>query len=112
MLRKLHTRLMYSTPVVKYDRNGFKPRPRQLIFTQAAAYMVEEAKIKQRVEYSALTGVSVSNLSDSMMILHVKCDDVKQKGDLVLQCDYLFEAVTKLSVVANKQGAIKVVQGR
>ncbi|XP_036382610.1 unconventional myosin-Ih [Megalops cyprinoides] len=106
-----HERIKYSTPVVKYDRNGFKPRQRQIIFTQAAAYLVEEAKIKQRVEYSALTGVSVSNLSDSMMILHVKCDDVKQKGDLVLQCDYLFEAVTKLSVVANKQGAIKVVQG-
>ncbi|KAG5840358.1 hypothetical protein ANANG_G00187960 [Anguilla anguilla] len=104
-------RIKYSTPVVKYDRNGFKSRQRQLILTQAAAYVAEEAKIKQRVAYGALTGVSVSNLTDSIMILHVRCEDAKQKGDLVLECEHLFEALTKLSVVANKQDAIKVVQG-
>uniref|UniRef100_A0A8C1E365 Myosin IHb n=1 Tax=Cyprinus carpio carpio TaxID=630221 RepID=A0A8C1E365_CYPCA len=69
----------YSVPVIKYDRNGFRPRFRQLIFTQAAAYLVEEAKIKQRVNYSSLKGVSVSDLSDNFLILHVTCDDTKQK---------------------------------
>lgn len=29
-----------------------------------------------------------------------------------MQCDHLFEFLTKLSVAANKQNAIKVVQGR
>lgn len=29
-----------------------------------------------------------------------------------MQCDHLFEFLTKLSVIANKQSAIKVVQGR
>uniref|UniRef100_A0A3P8Q309 Myosin IHb n=2 Tax=Astatotilapia calliptera TaxID=8154 RepID=A0A3P8Q309_ASTCA len=101
----------YSVPVVKYDRNGFRPRLRQLIFTQEAAYLVEEAKIKQRIDYSSLKGVSVSNLSDNFLILHVTCDDSKQKGDLVLQCDFLFEALTKLSVIVNKQNCIHVVQG-
>lgn len=48
--------MQYSVPVIKYDRNGFRPRFRQLIFTQAAAYLVEEAKIKQRVNYSSLKG--------------------------------------------------------
>ncbi|KAM3874507.1 unconventional myosin-Ih-like [Diretmus argenteus] len=104
-------RIKYSVPVVKYDRNGFRPRLRQLIFTQTAAYMVEEAKIKQRIDYNSLKGVSVSNLSDNFLILHVLCEDIKQKGDLVLQCDYLFEALTKLSLVAKKQSCIKVVQG-
>ncbi len=52
----------YSVPVIKYDRNGFRPRFRQLIFTQAAAYLVEEAKIKQRVNYSSLKGeISMPN---------------------------------------------------
>lgn len=46
----------YSVPVVKYDRNGFRPRLRQLIFTQEAAYLIEEAKIKQRIDYSSLKG--------------------------------------------------------
>uniref|UniRef100_A0A3B4V5C7 Unconventional myosin-Ih-like n=1 Tax=Seriola dumerili TaxID=41447 RepID=A0A3B4V5C7_SERDU len=132
-----HEHIKYSVPVVKYDRNGFRPRLRQLIFTQEAAYLVEEAKIKQRIDYSSLKGVSVSNLSDNFLILHVTCDDIKQKvystpmrlvstvdddikitksecfsqGDLVLQCDYLFEALTKLCVVTDKQNCIKVVMG-
>ncbi|XP_068190272.1 unconventional myosin-Ih isoform X1 [Antennarius striatus] len=106
-----HESIQYSVPVVKYDRNGFRPRLRQLIFTQEAAYLVEEAKVKQRIDYNSLKGVSVSNLSDNFLILHVTCDDIKQKGDLVLQCDYLYEALTKLCVIANKQNYIKVVQG-
>lgn len=97
------SRPQYSVPVVKYDRNGFRPRLRQLIFTQEAAYMVEEAKIKQRIDYSSLkgdaiilghrrvlcdsgfkgdcrfVGVSVSNLSDNFFILHVACYDAKKK---------------------------------
>uniref|UniRef100_A0A8C5D8T1 Unconventional myosin-Ih-like n=1 Tax=Gouania willdenowi TaxID=441366 RepID=A0A8C5D8T1_GOUWI len=101
----------YSVPVVKYDRNGFRPRPRQLIFTHKAAYLVKEAKIRQRIDYSFFKGVSVSNLSDNFFILHVRCEDLKQKGDLVLQCDFLFEALTKLSVITNKQNYINVVQG-
>lgn len=96
-----------------------------------------------------LPGVSVSTLSDNFLILHVQCEDIKQKvgcpknlfidvhkcilfyyalyqlfsewnrtrkcafpllhflfaqGDLVLQCDYLFEALTKLS--AGQQAAL------
>ncbi|KAL0965644.1 hypothetical protein UPYG_G00283890 [Umbra pygmaea] len=104
-------RIKYSVPVVKYDRNGFRPRFRQLIYTGAAAYLVEEAKIKQRVQFNNLKGVSVSNLNDNFFILHVQCEDIKQKGDLVLQCDHLFEALTKLCLVVNKQNCINVVQG-
>uniref|UniRef100_A0A3B3QXB4 Myosin IH n=1 Tax=Paramormyrops kingsleyae TaxID=1676925 RepID=A0A3B3QXB4_9TELE len=54
--------------------------------------------------------ISVSNLSDGILILHV-APEVKQKGDLVLQCDHLFETLTKLSMVANKRNVVKVVQG-
>uniref|UniRef100_A0A8C8MH16 Myosin IHa n=1 Tax=Oncorhynchus tshawytscha TaxID=74940 RepID=A0A8C8MH16_ONCTS len=103
--------IVYSIPIVKYDRNGFKARPRQLILTQTAAYVVDDAKIKQRVLYTTLKGVSVSTLSDGIIIFHIPSEDDKQKGDLIMQCDHLFEALTKLSVVANKQSAINVVQG-
>uniref|UniRef100_A0A3B3QQ36 Unconventional myosin-Ih-like n=1 Tax=Paramormyrops kingsleyae TaxID=1676925 RepID=A0A3B3QQ36_9TELE len=102
----------YAAPVVKYDRNGFRPRHRQLILTQAAVYLVEESRVKQRVEYGSLKGVSVSHLSDNFLVLHVTCDDLKQKGDVVLQCDSLFEVITKLSVEANKVSAIRVVKDR
>uniref|UniRef100_A0A3Q3JI70 Myosin IHa n=1 Tax=Monopterus albus TaxID=43700 RepID=A0A3Q3JI70_MONAL len=74
-----HEHIKYSVPIIKYDRNGFKPRPRQLILTQTAAYVIEKAKIKQRVLYTALKGISVSNLTDGMIIFHVTCEDSKQK---------------------------------
>ncbi|XP_041854522.1 unconventional myosin-Ih isoform X2 [Melanotaenia boesemani] len=102
--------IKYSVPVIKYDRNGFKPRPRQLILTQTAAYLVEEAKIKQRVLYASLKGISVSNLTDGIIVFHITCEDPKQKGDLAMQCDHLFEFLTKLSAIAKKENVIKVVQ--
>uniref|UniRef100_A0AAY4BB67 Myosin IHb n=1 Tax=Denticeps clupeoides TaxID=299321 RepID=A0AAY4BB67_9TELE len=65
----------------------------------------------QVLSHMEANSVSVSNLSDNFLILHIACDDVKQKGDLVLQCDYLFEALTRLSVVTNNKNLVKIVQG-
>uniref|UniRef100_A0A8C7QS50 Myosin IH n=1 Tax=Oncorhynchus mykiss TaxID=8022 RepID=A0A8C7QS50_ONCMY len=100
-----HEGIKYSIPIVKYDRNGFKARPRQLILTQTAAYVVDDAKIKQRVLYTTLKGEHSPNAIQCVL---TSC----AQGDLIMQCDHLFEALTKLSVVANKQSAINVVQGR
>uniref|UniRef100_A0A8C8JHS2 Myosin IHa n=1 Tax=Oncorhynchus tshawytscha TaxID=74940 RepID=A0A8C8JHS2_ONCTS len=97
-----HEGIKYSIPIVKYDRNGFKARPRQLILTQTAAYVVDDAKIKQRVLYTTLKGDP-----NAIQCVLTSC----AQGDLIMQCDHLFEALTKLSVVANKQSAINVVQG-
>ncbi|XP_068594687.1 unconventional myosin-Ih [Brachionichthys hirsutus] len=109
MIRNEH--IKYSVPVLKYDRNGFKARPRQLILTQTAAYVADEAKIKQRVLHTSLKGISVSNLTDSTIVFHIRCEDPKEKGDLIMQCDHLFEFLTQLCVIAKKQNAVKVVQG-
>ncbi|XP_056676907.1 unconventional myosin-Ih-like [Monodelphis domestica] len=103
--------IQYGTPVVKYDRNGFKARPRQLILTEKALYVVELAKIKQRIEYEALNGVSTSNLSDGIFVIHVSPEDIKQKGDIILLCEHIFETVTKLSMMVKKADFVKVVQG-
>lgn len=46
----------YGVPVTKYDRRGFKPRPRQLLLTNTFAVLVDRTKIKQRLDYSALRG--------------------------------------------------------
>lgn len=104
--------------MIKYDRNGFKPRPRQLILTQTAAYVIEEAKIKQRVLYTSLkgqnnviiyisplrmflfwaksvcyclvAGISVSNLSDGIIVFHITCEDPKQKVCGFITCRRYF----------------------
>uniref|UniRef100_A0A2K6AAG0 Unconventional myosin-Ic n=1 Tax=Mandrillus leucophaeus TaxID=9568 RepID=A0A2K6AAG0_MANLE len=69
----------YAVPVVKYDRKGYKPRSRQLLLTPNAVVIVEDAKVKQRIDYANLTGISVSSLSDSLFVLHVQREDNKQK---------------------------------
>lgn len=46
----------YAVPVTKYDRKGYKARPRQLLLTANSAVIVEEAKVKQRIDYGVLKG--------------------------------------------------------
>lgn len=55
----------YVTPVIKYDRNGFKARDRLLVLTQSSAYVVEMAKIKQKIDYATLKGNGGTSLSAS-----------------------------------------------
>ncbi|CAL8281436.1 unnamed protein product [Arctogadus glacialis] len=104
-------KVQYGVSVIKYDRRGFKPRPRQLLLTGSAIVLVEKTKIKQRIDYDALRGISVSRLSDGILVLHVLCEDNKQKADLVLLCDHVIEVVTKVAMMANKVDQVNVSQG-
>uniref|UniRef100_A0A8C8RM37 Myosin IC n=1 Tax=Pelusios castaneus TaxID=367368 RepID=A0A8C8RM37_9SAUR len=103
--------IKYAVPVVKYDRKGYKPRARHLLLTQSTIFVVEEAKIKQRIDYANLTGISVSSLSDSVFVLHVRCEDNKQKGDVVLQSDHVIETLTKIAMSADKVNNVNISQG-
>uniref|UniRef100_A0A4W6BNS5 Myosin Ic, paralog b n=1 Tax=Lates calcarifer TaxID=8187 RepID=A0A4W6BNS5_LATCA len=112
VLQALGTEKMkYAVPVTKYDRKGYKARPRQLLLTSSSAVIVEEAKLKQRIDYAALKGISVSSLSDGLFVLHVPSDDNKQKGDVVLQSDHVIETLTKIAICADKINSININQG-
>ncbi|GCC19318.1 hypothetical protein chiPu_0021039, partial [Chiloscyllium punctatum] len=71
--------IKYAVAVTKYDRNGYRPRARQLLVTPDSALIMEEAKLKQKIDYVNLNGISVSSLSDGLFVLHVPCEDNKQK---------------------------------
>uniref|UniRef100_A0ABK0LGY1 Myosin 1C n=1 Tax=Rattus norvegicus TaxID=10116 RepID=A0ABK0LGY1_RAT len=103
--------IQYAVPVVKYDRKGYKPRSRQLLLTPSAVVIVEDAKVKQRIDYANLTGISVSSLSDSLFVLHVQREDSKQKGDVVLQSDHVIETLTKTALSADRVNNININQG-
>lgn len=104
-------KVQYGVPVIKHDRRGFKPRPRQLLLTNTYAVLVDRTKIKQKIEYAALRGISVSSLSDGMFVLHMPSEDNKQKGDVVLHCNHVIELVTKLSMMASKVNYVNVNPG-
>uniref|UniRef100_A0A4W3JES1 Myosin Ic, paralog b n=1 Tax=Callorhinchus milii TaxID=7868 RepID=A0A4W3JES1_CALMI len=104
-------KIQYAVPVTKYDRKGYRARTRQLVIAQSSAFIVEEAKLKQRIDYNNLRGISVSSLSDGLFVLHVPCEDNKQKGDVVLQSDHVIETLTKLAMTADKVNNINIIQG-
>uniref|UniRef100_A0A3Q2GJI7 Myosin Ic, paralog b n=1 Tax=Cyprinodon variegatus TaxID=28743 RepID=A0A3Q2GJI7_CYPVA len=101
----------YAVPVTKYDRKGYKPRSRQLLLTADSAVIVEEGKLKQRIDYGSLKGISVSSLSDGLFVLHVPSEDNKQKGDVVLQSEHVIETLTKIAICADKINSININQG-
>ncbi|XP_076138752.1 myosin Ic, paralog b isoform X1 [Alosa pseudoharengus] len=104
-------KMKYAIPVTKYDRKGYKARSRQLLLTANCVVIVEEAKLKQRVDYNSLKGISVSSLSDGVFVLHVPCEDNKQKGDVVLQSEHVIETLTKLAICADKINSININPG-
>uniref|UniRef100_A0A3Q1CC80 Myosin motor domain-containing protein n=1 Tax=Amphiprion ocellaris TaxID=80972 RepID=A0A3Q1CC80_AMPOC len=104
-------KVQYGVSVIKYDRRGFKPRPRQLLLTNTFAVLVDRTKIKQRIDYAALRGISVGSLSDGMFVLHMPTEDNKQKGDAVLHCSHVIEVVTKLAMMANKTSYVNINPG-
>ncbi|MGH0125045.1 UNVERIFIED_CONTAM: hypothetical protein FKN15_043954, partial [Acipenser sinensis] len=104
-------KIKYGVAVTKYDRKGYKARQRQLLLTQNSAFIVEEAKLKQRIDYSIMKGISVSSLSDGLFVLHVPCEDNKQKGDVILQSDHVIETLTKVAMSADKVNNLNITQG-
>ncbi|KAL4657338.1 unconventional myosin-Ic-like isoform X1 [Arapaima gigas] len=103
-------KVKYAVAVTKYDRTGYRARPRQLLLMSTSAVIVEQGKLKQRIDYTALRGISVSSLSDGIFVLHLPYEDKKQKGDVVLQTDHLIEAVTKLAMNADKVHCVNISQ--
>nr|KAF6312000.1 myosin IH [Pipistrellus kuhlii] len=98
----------------RIDEGDINPKVLQLLGSekiQRAAYVVELAKVKQKIEYAALRGVTTSNLSDGFLILHVSPGASKHKGDAILQCEHVIEAVTKLVMLVKKENLVHIVQG-
>uniref|UniRef100_A0A3P8WWW9 Myosin Ic, paralog a n=1 Tax=Cynoglossus semilaevis TaxID=244447 RepID=A0A3P8WWW9_CYNSE len=104
-------KVQYGASVTKYDRRGFKPRPRQLLLCNTFAVLVDRTKIKQKFDYMALKGISLSSLSDGMFVLHMPVSDKKQKGDAVLQCNNAIELVTKVAMMADKMDHVNICPG-
>ncbi|KAM5191666.1 unconventional myosin-Ih [Mantella aurantiaca] len=111
LMTMCYDKVKYGIPTIKYDRHGFKARPRHLLLTQTKLYVTEQVKIKQMVEYSNITEISVSDMSDGFLIVHVSPEDNKQKGDVVIQCEHIFEVVTKLCMLSSKKEAVKIGHG-
>lgn len=86
----------YSAPVTKFDRHGYKARERYFVLTKAAVYLLDakDCKVKHRLTFSDITGITVTKGVDNLIVVRLPEDAKKEKGDLILECRFLIEALT------------------
>jgi len=89
--------LQYSIKVTKFDRHGYESRDRYLVLTNAAVYLldVKDCKIKHRLTFADIAGITVTNGNDNLLLIRLAEASIKtNKGDLILDCDFLVETLT------------------
>ena len=64
----------YSTLVEKYDRHGYKKRPRIVILTDKFVYGldVETLKLRDNIALSRIDGIRLSKFADGFIVLRLK----------------------------------------
>ncbi|XP_043514195.1 unconventional myosin IC isoform X1 [Frieseomelitta varia] len=104
--------IKYATPVIKYDRHGYKPRERVLILTEYAVYILDTLKtfkLKHRLPYKSIEELVVTGESDNLLIVRIPPELKKDKGDLILEVPHIIEALTKAIVITNNPNILKIV---
>lgn len=54
----------------------------------------KDCKIKHRLTFNDITGITVTNGPDNLIVVRLPEDAKKEKGDLILECKFLIEALT------------------
>ncbi|XP_043474032.1 unconventional myosin IC isoform X3 [Leptopilina heterotoma] len=104
--------IMYATPVIKYDRHGYKPRERVLILTEKAVYILDTIKtfkLKHRLPYKSIEELVVTAESDNLLIVRIPADSKKDKGDLILEVPHIIEALTKAIDITSNPEILNIV---
>lgn len=100
-------RLHYVTPVIKYDRHGYKPRERFLLLGNNALYLLDAKTYKQKHRLPLdKIDFCVSSHKDNLMLVRIPDDLKKDKGDLILEipaiiecCIWIIDVTTKRNIV-------------
>ncbi|CAH0715296.1 unnamed protein product, partial [Brenthis ino] len=109
-------KLIYSCEAVKYDRRGYKPRPRALLASDHALYVLDAAarktfKLKHRLPLDKLR-VVVTHETDDLVLVKIPQDLKKDKGDLIISVSHVIEALTIVTDYTKKPEIIEIVDTR
>ncbi|XP_050424752.1 unconventional myosin IC [Adelges cooleyi] len=92
---------LYATCVTKFDRRGYKPRPRILAITKDALMLAEKndkiQKNKDVVPLRQITGLHMTDGLDGFLLIRVSDRLETCKGDILLEVPHLVECVTVVS---------------
>jgi myosin-1 len=101
----------FSLCCVKFDRHGYKARPRVFLVTDQECFLLDAAnfKLKERFEFSEIQQIAVSSRTDGVVIIRLPVDGPKARGDLVLDMSELVvEFVLKLALNAEKLSDVEI----
>lgn len=103
-------RLQYSTPVVKYDRHGYKPRERFFLLSDKALYLLDGKTYRQKHRLP-LDKIDFCVLSerDNLMLVRIPVELKKDKGDLILEIPEVIECCVWIMEVTAKRHSVNIV---
>lgn len=103
-------RLRYATPVIKYDRHGYKARERFLLLSDSALYVLDGKTYKQkhRLPLSKID-FCVTSLRDNIMLVRIPIELKNDKGDLILEIPEIIECCIWILDVTGHRQIINIV---
>lgn len=106
-------KLKYSTPVIKYDRHGYKPRERFFLLSDKALYLIDAKTYKQKHRLP-LDKIDFCVLSerDNLMLVRIPVDLKKDKGDLILEIPEVIECCVWIMDVTGRRQSVNIVKAQ
>ncbi len=102
--------LQYTVGVTKFDRHGYKARERMLVITDSAIYVLDakDGKVKHRLPFNVIINITITKGADSMLLIRIPEEMKKEKGDVILECKFLIEALTWILDSSKNQQLVRI----
>ncbi len=88
-IRSSHTHHPPHTPLHRLDTSNFK--------------------VKEQFPLSDISAISVSSLSDGVVVIGLPTEGPNARGDLIIKTEQVIELVTKLALFGGKLDTVKIV---
>lgn len=96
---------------MKYDRHGYKPRERILIFGDKSLFLLDAKTYKQkhRIPLNKIPKLVLSKERDGLMLIKIPLELKKDKGDLILDIPQVIECAIWFITASNKKDVVEIV---
>lgn len=97
---------------MKYDRRGYKPRERILIFGDKSFFLLDakDYKQKHRIPFTKLPKIVLTKERDGLMLIRFPLELKKDKGDLILDIPHVIECAIWFVMASRNENAVEIVE--
>lgn len=97
---------------MKYDRRGYKPRERILIFGDKSFFLLDakDYKQKHRIPLSKIPKIVLTRERDGLMLIRIPLELKKDKGDLILDIPHAIECAIWCLIASRREDAVELVE--